>query len=446
MSASKLSRRDFLRISTGGVAVLALTACQPAAAPPQAGGDAPGQAQLQVAYWGHNFEPRVELDNVYIAEFTEENPHITVTYDNPGEYSNQWIAAIAAGAGPDLWADWNAYLGTVFAQGAIAPVEFTAFGMEEGEFMELYIEPENTLQGATYEGRLYGIPNELSIYALHTNNALWEEAGLDPVADYPGTWEGITAVSEPLTIRDDSGALVQRGYDFRWDTSTIMFLCWGAMVRQLGGSEFSEDLRTCTIDTPEAAAALQYWVDLVNEGRGGPQYQLDRDAFISGALAMCNSYGSWARPGILNADIDYTVHPTPRWSNGANNNGFDIYAYFHMVNAQSDADTQRAAWQLAWHLDSHPVEYLDATGLLQPQKTVEDSEVFQNTPYLPLFLEEMTVSMYSPGVPAFLEIADALARVRDRAAIEGMAVEQSLAQGKQEIDAILDSAWASAES
>jgi multiple sugar transport system substrate-binding protein len=445
MAANRLTRRDFLQLSAAGAAVAALAACQPVG--PQAGGSgaaAPGAATQEVTYWGHAFEPRVALDKVYIEQFMQEHPEISVTYENPGEYSNQWIAAIAAGAGPDLWADWNAYVGTVYAQGAIAPVEFTTFGMEEAEFMELYIEPQNTLQGAMFEGKLYGIPNELSIYCTHTNNALWEEAGLDPVADFPTTWEALVPVSEKLLKRDASGTLIQRGFDFRWDAAAIMFLCWGAMVRQRGGREFTEDLRTCTIDSPEAAAALQYWVDIVTSGRGGPQYQPEREAFQAGAIAMCSSYGSWARPGILEAGIEYTVHPTPRWENGANNNGFDIYAYFHMVNAKADPETQRVAWQLAWALDSHPVEYLEQTGLLQPQKIVEQSEAFQNTPNLQIFLDEMRVSMYSPSAPGFLEIADALARTRDRAAVEGMGVEESLAQGKAEIDEILDEAWASA--
>jgi len=439
VTTTNLSRRDFLRISAGGATVAVLAACQPAA--PQGGEAAPAQAPREVAYWAHGFEPRVELDKVYIAQFTEENPDITVEYENPGEYSNQWIAAIAAGAGPDLWADWNAYVGTVFAQGAIAPVEFSAFGMDEAEFMDLYIEPQNTLQGAMFEGSLYGIPNELSIYCTHTNNALWEAANLDPAAGFPPTWEALVPVAETLTQRDEDGRLVQRGFDFRWDSANIMFLCWGAMVRQLGGSEFSEDLRTCTIDSPEAAAALQYWVDIVESGRGGPQYQMERDAFTSGTIAMCSSYGSWARPGILEAGIEYTVHPTPRWENAVNNNGFDMYAYFHMVNSASEPETQLAAWQLAWALDSHPVEYLDQTGLLQPQKVVEESQVFQETPNLQIFLDEMTVSMYSPSIPGFLEVADALARTRDRAAIEGMPIEQSLAQGKEEINKILDEAW-----
>jgi multiple sugar transport system substrate-binding protein len=316
--------------------------------------------------------------------------------------------------------------------------------MDEAEFMDMYIEPEITLQGATFEGELYGIPNELSIYAFHTNNTLWEEAGLDPVADAPNTWEDLVPIEDKLTKRDAAGKLTQRGFIFGWEAAVWMFLQWGAMVRQLGGSELSDDLRTCTIDSSEAAKTLQYWKDWVDR-EGGPQYETHQGVPQTGTVGSWAHTGSWARPGLLEAEIDYTVHPVPRWSDAVHNNGFDTYAYFHMVNVNTPDPVKRAAWQLAWFLDSHSVRYLESTGLLQPQKEVEKSKVFQETPFLDVFLNEMKVSMYSPRVPGFLEIADALARVRDRACLEDMDVAESLAMGKEEIDKILDEAWAAAE-
>jgi multiple sugar transport system substrate-binding protein len=416
--------------------VALLAACvAPGAAPSgEAGAAAPSGQRVTVTYWAHNFEPRVELDNKYIAEFMEQNPDIEVVYEViPSDFDAKLRTALASGQGPDLFAQWNGDMGTFYAQDAIAPFSAEAVGLaSQEELMEQYVAPENTLQGAIFDGRLYGIPNEVSIYACYANKALFEEAGLDAEADFPTTWEQMKEVSEQLTVRDADGRLVQQGFDFDWGSSVWMYLQWGAMVRQLGGSELEPD-------SDEAEKALQYWVDWANTwGLGGPAYWTSQsDDFIAGRVAIKCGLGSWAKPSVEEAGIDYTVKPVPIWENAVNQNHFDIYAYFHMVNAHSAPEVQEAAWKLAYFLDSHPIDYMVSTGLLQPKVELAESQEFQDIPYLDVFLSQMEVSMYSPRVERFIEVADALARARDRAVVDGMPVRQSLQTAQEEVVGIL---------
>jgi multiple sugar transport system substrate-binding protein len=254
---------------------------------------------------------------------------------------------------------------------------------------------------------------------------------LDAEKDFPTTWEDMVTVAEKLTKRDGD-KLVQRGFDFNWGSSAQMFLEWGAMVRQLGGSELK-------LQSPEAEKTMQYWVDWVNEYKlGGPAYfgsQLDD--FLAGKVAIECDLGSWAKPQIEEAKIDYTVKPVPIWADAKNKNHFDIYAYFHMVNARSTPEVQKAAWKLAAALDSHPVDYMVNAGLLQARNDLIESKEYKDTPYIDVFLDEMKVSMYSPRIPHFLEVADALARARDRSIVEGVAIPESLATAQKEIDDLL---------
>jgi multiple sugar transport system substrate-binding protein len=416
-----------------GMLLLLVAGCAVPAATPGGSGAASSSQQVKVVYWAHNFEPRVRLDEKYIAEFMEANPDIIVEYEViPSDFDAKLRTALAAGTGPDLFAQWNGDIGTFYAEEAISPVipEALGFGSQQ-ELMDLYLSPENILQGATFEGILYGIPNEVSIYACYVNKALFEEAGLDPDADFPATWEQMVDVSTQLTIRDADGKLVQQGFDFDWGAAAWMFLQYGAMVRQLGGSELE-------LNTPEAAQAMQYWVDWANNGLGGPAYWTSQtDDFMAGRVAIKCGMGSWAKPLAEEAGIDYTVKPVPIFQDAVNRNHFDTYAYFHMVNARSAPEVQEAAWKLAWYLDSHPVDYLENTGLLQPQKVLVESEEFQNIEFLDVFLAEMEVSMYSPRIPRFLEVADVLMRARDRAVVEGMDVAESLSIAQDEINAIL---------
>ncbi|HXF64434.1 MAG TPA: extracellular solute-binding protein, partial [Caldilineaceae bacterium] len=387
-----------------------------------------------VVYWAHNFEPRVALDQKYIAEFMEQNPNIVVEYEViPSDFDAKLRTALAAGTGPDLFAQWNGDIGTFYAEGAIAPLNAEALGFgSQQELMDLYVAPENTLQGAIFEGQLYGIPNEVSIYGCYVNKTLFEEAGLDADADFPETWEEMVDVATKLTKRDADGKLLQQGFDFDWGNAVWMFLQYGAMVRQLGGSELEPA-------TPENEKVMQYWVDWVNEWQlGGPAYWTGQtEDFLAGRVAIKCGIGSWGRPSVEEAGIDYTVKPVPIWENAVNRNHFDTYAYFHMVNARSAPEVQAAAWKLAWYLDSHPIDYMVNTGLLQPQKVLQESQEFQDIPYMDLFLSMMETSMYSPRIPRFYEVADALARARDRCIVEGMSVPESLAIAQEEIDQIM---------
>jgi multiple sugar transport system substrate-binding protein len=435
MPSSYITRSGHLLLTLSIITTVLLAACMPPIATPAAPVAVPQPTQkVKVVYWGHNFPPRVELDKKYIAEFMEKNPDIEVEYEViPADFDAKLRTALAAGTGPDLFAQWNGDMGTFYAEGAIVPVDFEAIGFSsQKEFMDLYVAPENTLQGALFEGKLYGIPNEVSIYGCYVNKKLFAEAGLDPDKDFPTTWEDMITVAEKLTKRDADGKLVQQGFDFDWGLPVWMYLQWGAMVRQLGGSELQ-------VTTPEAEKVMQYWVDWVNKYKlGGPAYWTGQvEDFTAGRVAIKCGMGSWARPLVEEAGIDYTVKKVPIWKDAKNKNHFDIYAYFHMVNSRSAPEVQRAAWKLAWYLDSHPIEYLVNTGLLQPQKKLTESKEFREVPYLDLFLEEMTVSMYSPRVARFAEIADVLKRARDRCVVEGMDIKESLSIAQKEIDEIM---------
>lgn len=411
-----------------------LAACAVPGAAPATGGAASSGEKLTVVYWAHEFAPRVELDKKYIAQFMEENPDIVVEYEVvPSDFDAKLRTALASGQGPDLFAQWNGDIGTFYAEGAIVPVSAEALGLaSQEELMNQYVAPANTLQGAIFDGKLYGIPNEVSIYACYANKALFAEAGLDADADFPTTWEQMKEVAEKLTKRDADGKLVQQGFDFDWGASVWMYLQWGAMVRQLGGSELQPD-------SEEALKVMEYWVNWATEwGLGGPAYWTSQtDEFTAAKVAIKCGMGSWAKPVVEEAGIDYVVKPVPIWENAVNQNHFDIYAYFHMVNASAAPEVQAAAWKLAYFLDSYPIDYMVNTGLLQPKTELAESKEFQEIPYMDLFLKEMEVSMYSPRLANFIEVADALARARDRSIVDGMAIPESLKTAQEEIDKIL---------
>jgi multiple sugar transport system substrate-binding protein len=416
---------------------------QPAAqtaAPAQAA--APSGQQVTVTYWAHDHAPRVELDKKYIAEFEKANPNIKIDYVVvPGsDYDTKLATALAAGTGPDLFAQYDAFTGQFYAQDAIVPVDFLAMGFNsQKELMDQYESPDVILSGALFKGVLYGIPNEVSIYGCFVNNALWKAAGLDPTKDFPATYEDLIPIAEKLTKRDDAGKLVQRGFDVMWSDPTY-FLDWEIVTaRQFGVEVIDRDTLTAHFDTPEAAKGLQYIVDWANKYKlGGPGYQDSREAFNSGTMAMECTLGSWAVAGAKENKIDYSIHMQPLWAGAKVKNYASPYAYFHSVTKKAAPEVAKAAWKLAYYLDSRPELYLTNAGLLQPRKDLIASKTFQDTPDLSLFLDEMKTSKYDPSVGGYNEIADIVARARDRCVQQGMDVKASLAQAQTEVQAVLD--------
>jgi multiple sugar transport system substrate-binding protein len=400
------------------------------------------QDTVTVKLWMHVHPPRIPLDEELIAKFEEENPNIKVEYTTipDQEWDTALNTALASGSGPDLFNQATFAIGQFKADDILAPINPQAAGYaDQAAVVAAYEAGESVLAGATFDGVLYGLPTEVSAYACYTNNTLWEAAGLDPVNDFPKTWEEMKVVAEKLTVRDSSGALVQRGYDFHWGNSIFMLLIFNPMVQQLGGNMIDETNYTAAIDTPEVKQVMQYYYDWVNTWKlGGPQYDIDRDAFLAGNLAIDCDFGNWGVPQMVDAGIEYTIHRVPVWENAVSNNAFANYAYFFMVNQYSSDEVQAAAWKLAGYLTSEPGKYLDVAGLFQPKADYVASDAFKQNTIMPIFLEELAISSYHPRIAGFFEVCDALFRARDRVVVGGENIDTVLKDTQSEVTDILD--------
>ncbi|MCB0045167.1 MAG: extracellular solute-binding protein [Caldilineaceae bacterium] len=393
----------------------------------------------------HEHPPRIALDEQLIQQFMDENPQIHVNYEviPVSEYDLKLRTAMAAGSGPDLFNQWTAEIGQFYASDILAPLNAAAAGYaDDAAVVANYDGGESLMAGIMFDDRLYGLPTEFSIYACYANDDLWAEAGLDPATDFPTTWEGLRDVAEQLTVHEDD-TIVQRGFDFNWTWPGFMWLQFNPQVTQLGGYIVNDSDYSVAVDSPEVAQAMSYWTNWATEwDLGGPQYLGSRDAFLAGELAIECSFGNWGVPQMEEANINWSVHKAPRWEAAVNDNYLDLYAYYFMVNAQSDPNVQEAAWKLAGYLTSFPEEYFTEAGLFQSQVDFVNSDTFKNDPVMPIFLEQMRTSQFSPRIVAWNEVAEALAGARDRVVIGGEDLADVLPETDVEITRILERALA----
>ncbi|MET3808039.1 multiple sugar transport system substrate-binding protein [Nakamurella sp. UYEF19] len=155
------------------------------------------------------------------------------------------------------------------------------------------------LQAGTYNGKIYGLAPTVNSIALFYNKDVLSKAGVTP----PTTWAELQAAAKKLTVGSQYGIALDANATYEGSWTFLPFM-WSN-----GGSE--KDL-----NTPEVAAALQFWVDLMKDGslsKGALNWtQADAEnQFAVGKAAMMVN-GPWQFP-TLNAvkGLNYGVVPIP---------------------------------------------------------------------------------------------------------------------------------------
>ncbi|MFG2353083.1 ABC transporter substrate-binding protein [Streptomyces sp. NPDC048521] len=192
---------------------------------------------------------------------------------------------------PDLLMLDNPDLQQIAQTGALTPLD--RYGIDSGGFAQ------GILSAGTYQGKVYGLAPNVSTVALFYNKDMLTEAGVT----VPRTWDELKAAAAELTRPGRHGMAVDANATFEGAWQFLPFL-WSN-----GGDERR-------LDTPQAAQALQLWVDLVKSGSMSKSVlnwtQADvHDQFAAGRTAMMIN-GPWRIPA-LNQDknLRWGVAPVP---------------------------------------------------------------------------------------------------------------------------------------
>ncbi|MBD0688203.1 ABC transporter substrate-binding protein [Streptomyces sp. CBMA123] len=192
---------------------------------------------------------------------------------------------------PDLLMLDNPDLQQIARTGALTPLD--GYGIDSSGFAR------GILSAGTYQGRVYGLAPNVSTVALIYNKDMLTEAGVA----VPRTWDELKAAAAALTRPGRYGMAVDANATFEGTWQFLPFL-WSN-----GGDERH-------LDTPQAAQALQLWVDLVQSGSMSKSVlnwtQADvHDQFVAGRTAMMIN-GPWRIPA-LNQDenLHWGVAPVP---------------------------------------------------------------------------------------------------------------------------------------
>ena len=393
---------------------------------------------VTIRIWMHEHPPRVAVDKAIVAEFEKLNPDIKVQHEivPVAEYPTKLLTAFAAGSGPDIFNQNSMLVAQYYNARILAPVDYAAMGLaDEKALTSIY---SAGWDGIRFQGKLYGVPTEVSNWACFANKTIWKEAGLDPAKDFPKTWEAMPALAEKLTQRDQNGVPRRRGFDFNWPNRASFWFTPNTFLHQLGATLMDEAAYKVTFDQPAGRKMFHYIQDWAVKYRlGGPQYTDSRTEFLAGKLATECSFGIWGVPQMEAAKIDWTVHPLPRFEDAKADVGMDAYAFYMMVNARSSTPAQKASWKFVKFFTDHAADLFAGAGLFVPRKEVTESAAFKANTAAPLFMQELAKAQFSPRVVGYDPVVDAVLRGRDRM-IQGEAVEKVLPDMDADVNAVLN--------
>ena len=282
----------------------------------------------------------IGLDLTYVAGSSEGSP-----------YQDKLKTDIAAGTAPDVFWLPGTDIADFAKAGLIMNIREEAAKTEHSD-ADFYAGPMESLTvdpdtGATSPDFLWGIPRDVSTFALYLNLDLIEKAGVDDPRELAAAgewdWDAFEATSKAITENGGEGV---KGFG-----AGGWWANWGYFVHSAGGGFFNEDRTACALDSDESVAGLEYLKGLYDNGYGVPFGEDAEPPFKAGQVGMFIN-GRWATPGAREiSDFAWDVVELPTGaSEGRNWQFWGAY----VVNAKTE--NPAAAWKLIQELTSAEVQ------------------------------------------------------------------------------------------
>jgi multiple sugar transport system substrate-binding protein len=366
MNTKRLTRRDFLRLSTGAAVGSLLAACSAAPLPaeekpaekaeqasaPTAAPPAAEPIEVTFSGWGGTEEDEGVRSAMKV--FEEQNSDIKMSWIHiPENYGDKILALIAAGTPPDTGFIGSDVFTTYARDGMLLDITDTLKADSVIGKEGYFIEPQE-MQRCTYEGRWYGIGSCWVAPHIYYNADIFEKEGIEPPSNDPEQawdWDQLIQIATQLTVDNNGKHPGESDFDIdnveRWG---IHWPTWWiplhAAMASNNGDWIDRDSGLLALDKPETIEAIQNVADLMLKHQVMPQAvameQLgmsNTQMLESGRLAMAVD-GSWALAWIhkINATLGTAVLPKMKQP------ATTLQAHLHSVFASTEHPEQAWKW------------------------------------------------------------------------------------------------------
>jgi len=254
------------------------------------GGAAHAQTPLRLLVWINGDKGYNGLQKVGDAFAREAGVQVVVQH--PEGAPDKFVAAAAAGKGPDIFCWPHDRAGEWARSGLVVPIKPPPRVRNEID--------ESAWKAFTYKGQVWGYP-----IAIEANGLIYNKA-LVPVP--PATFDELIAIDKQLKAQGKNAIL--------WDYNKSFF-SWPLLAGP-GGFVFAKaangdlDTKRLGVNDAGALAGAQMLERLIKEGvmPKGARYSEMEAGFARGQVAMMIS-GPWAWENAKKAGIDFGVAPVP---------------------------------------------------------------------------------------------------------------------------------------
>lgn len=210
--------------------------------------------------------------------------------------------------------------------------------------------PGGVIGAASIGGTLYGIPNEIDVYALNYNKKLFAAAG---ITEAPKTWDEFLAAAEKLTDKSKG----QQGFGLINSWAAGVLHPFASLLVSNGGDLVVDGKPT--LDSKQATETFELYEKLIKSGYSDPAMATADanttgpflDSFVSGKtgmIIMANWWESALKAGMGDAFADVATAPIPVGPSGDKARSIS-YSWMTVVNAKASPEEQAAAWDfLNW--------------------------------------------------------------------------------------------------
>ncbi|UCG41570.1 MAG: sugar ABC transporter substrate-binding protein [Acidimicrobiia bacterium] len=298
---------------------------------------------------------------------------ITLTYE-PGSnegagYQQTLLTNLSAGTAPDVFWIPGTDIADFASRGVILDLRTYAddAGHNDDDF---YPGPMGHLTTDLETGQpgnaLWGLPRDVSTFALYVNLDLIAEAGVDNPVELEASgdwdWDAFNEVVDGVAAL--GGEIKGYGQSAWWGP-------YGAWLNATGGGFFTADRTACGLDSAESIAGLSALRDLYSTDAVIPYGEDPETPFRAGTVGMFQN-GRWATPGIRTVEFNWDVVGLPEGPAGPGNwlfwgayvvnaNTADPAAAFALVQALTEASVQAQISELGANIPSRvSQEALDA--------------------------------------------------------------------------------------